>query len=189
VALDRIPFRPETPPLPPRAAALVAAAAPRIEEFEFGEERVAGFVASNAFLVCDVLTRLRDRRRNRFCEWGSGYGTVTGIASLLGWDATGIEIEPRLVKESRALLTAHDIEARIVEGSYLPPGSHEEEPDPDALIAELGFSPWDFDLVYVYPWPAESEMILGQFERNAPPGTRLVTFHGGADLRVYRQDY
>lgn len=189
MTLVRIPFLPETPPLPARAAALVEAAAPRIEAFEFGDERVPAFVASNALVAHDVLSRLHGEvGGSRFCEWGSGYGTVTGIASLIGWEATGIEIEPRLVRESRALIEAHDIEARIVEGSYYAPGIHRDDPDPEALVATLGFAPWDFDLVYAYPWPAEVEMLVGQFERFAPPGRWLVISHGGVDLQAYRQE-
>jgi hypothetical protein len=31
---------------------------------------------------------------NTFCEWGCGFGIVTGLASQLGWEAIGIEAEP-----------------------------------------------------------------------------------------------
>ncbi len=32
-----------------------------------------------------------------FCEWGSGFGTAALLASLLGYDSVGVEIEPILV--------------------------------------------------------------------------------------------
>ena len=54
------------------------------------------------------------------------------------------------------------------------------------LDAELGFSPFDFDVIYAYPWPAETAIMFELFSRFARPGGVLVTFHGGADLRVQR---
>ena len=185
-----IPFPVEAGPLPPAAAELSAAAAPRIKEYEWGEQRVAAFVASNPNVAHSVLDRLLDGvlEGRRFCEWGSGYGIVTGMAALLGYEATGIEIEPRLVRDSRDLLEKHGIEARIVLGSYYAPGIHRDQPDAAALEKELGFAPWDFDVVYAYPWPAEAEMLVRQFGQFARPGAHLVTFLGGVDLQVYRQE-
>ena len=36
-----------------------------------------------------------------FCEWGSGFGTATCLAALLGYEAYGLEIDAELVRLSR----------------------------------------------------------------------------------------
>src|SRR5712692_2762423 len=37
-----------------------------------------------------------------FCEWGSGFGTATCMASLLGYDANGLEIVEQQLRLARA---------------------------------------------------------------------------------------
>ena len=39
-----------------------------------------------------------------FCEWGCGFGVVTGLAWLNGLDAVGIEAEPFLVEKARFII-------------------------------------------------------------------------------------
>src|SRR5689334_11361769 len=59
-----------------------------------------------AFVPCDFAAAYRAlaglagtnlARGPVFCEWGSGFGVVTGLAALLGFDACGIEAEGPLV--------------------------------------------------------------------------------------------
>jgi hypothetical protein len=54
------------------------------------------FVPSVPEIVFAALEEVTKRNLppNRvFCEWGSGFGTATCMASLLGYEAYGIEIE------------------------------------------------------------------------------------------------
>jgi len=64
------------------------------------------FVPSIPEIVFAALEEVTKRNLppNRvFCEWGSGFGTATCMASLLGYEAYGIEIEEELVRLSRVI--------------------------------------------------------------------------------------
>ncbi|MBL8794405.1 MAG: hypothetical protein JNM56_10905, partial [Planctomycetia bacterium] len=65
-----------------------------------------------AFVACDfvrVYAGLRaiiesDQAPGQlFCEWGSGLGVVACLASMLGYDAAGIEIEGELFEAAQQL--------------------------------------------------------------------------------------
>src|SRR5262245_30630520 len=62
--------------------------------------RVHGFVPSDFERVYGVLRAVAARDLapgRRFCEWGSGFGVVAGLAAMLDFDACGIEVEAELV--------------------------------------------------------------------------------------------
>ena len=59
-------------------------------------------------------------RASTFLELGSGPGVITILADLLGFDAYGIEIEPKLVEASRDLAERLGSGATFVEGSFVP---------------------------------------------------------------------
>ncbi len=59
---------------------------------------------------------------NRFCEWGSGLGTATCLASLMGFNAMGIEIEPELVLRARRLASEFNLPASFLQTSFLIEG-------------------------------------------------------------------
>ena len=42
----------------------------------------------------------------------------------------------------------------------------------------------DFDLVYVYPWPAERDVVAYLFREFARAGTLLLVYHGGARFEL-----
>jgi len=191
--LTRIAFTPEAESPGGPAAAFVEDAERRIRRFEKSDsaERVPAFFASDPRIVWNALVRIRDEALapgRRFCEWGSGFGVVAGLAALAGYDSCGVEIDRGLVECSRGLLADHGISARIHRGSYVPPGAFTGETDAPALERELGFSPAAFDVVYAFPWPAEEELIARLFTAGAPEGSLLVTFYGGADLRLRRRE-
>ena len=52
----------------------------------------------------------------RFCEWGSGFGVVVGLAALVEFDACGIEIEALLVAEARKLADDFDLPVEFGQG-------------------------------------------------------------------------
>ena len=88
-------------------------------------KRDVGFVPSNYLSVCRYLVGILESNLcngNSLCEWGSGLGVVTCLASLLGFDACGIEIDTDLVSESQHLATKHSTSAKFIHGSFIPPG-------------------------------------------------------------------
>src|SRR5262252_2013310 len=57
-----------------------------------------------------------------FCEWGSGFGTATCMAALLGYEAYGLEIDAELVRLSRAIARRLGIRVQMLCTSLLPAG-------------------------------------------------------------------
>jgi hypothetical protein len=119
------------------------------------------FVPSNYDLSWRVLDALP---RGRFCEWGSGFGIVTGLAEILGFEAQGIEIHPRLADASRQLLGDLGLSSRIQTGDYL------------ACRREA-------DVYFVYCWPGMMAATEECFLAVAPAGAKLLICHGQSDIR------
>ena len=125
-------------------------------------------------------------RASSFLELGSGTGVITILADLLGFDAYGIEIEPRLVEASKDLAERFGSGATFVEGSFVPLEFRDEIEllDADFLTVsegndaygELGLTIADFDLVYGYPWPGEEDWLAELVHREAGPTTSLMTY-------------
>jgi hypothetical protein len=57
-----------------------------------------------------------------FCEWGSGFGTATCLAALLGYEAYGLEIDAELVRLSRAMARRLGIRVTMLCTSLFPAG-------------------------------------------------------------------
>ena len=102
--------------------------------------------------------------RAKFCEWGSGIGIMTGIASWLGYQATGIELNEELAAASRQLLVEHELHCDIRQGSYF-----------DIHV--------EADYYFVYCWPGKQNEVEQHFLVSTPPQARLLICHGAADLR------
>src|SRR5262245_59882868 len=60
-------------------------------------------VPERVFAVLEEVTRRQLPPTRVFCEWGSGFGTATCLAALLGYEAYGLEIDEELVRLSRAM--------------------------------------------------------------------------------------
>jgi hypothetical protein len=149
-------------------------------------EAWSSFVPADYDTVLSGLMRIRDRG-GRFLEFGSATGVVAIMADLLGLEACGIEIAPELVSESRGLADRYGSSARFATGSFLPEGYQFVAPNGDTRIGavgvgepaypELGYQLADFDWVYAYPWPGESEVLLHLMKlRGGPRATLLL--HG-----------
>jgi len=184
------------------ALALIADANERIDRFVRSHrgEPITGFVASDYTMVDSALAQIRDQRLatgDLFCEWGSGFGVVVGLAGLLGYASHGIEAHRELTDQSRDLLEDHHIEATLAHGSMVPE-------DGDGLVDELAQQAWlrtgeapgydelgidaeDFDLFFAYPWPGDEELIDKLFETFAANGALLLTYHGINELRLQRK--
>lgn len=142
-----------------------------IEMFQSENERIPSFEASYYFGAAGVFNAIRDQclaAGNRFCELGSGHGVATCLATMAGFAAQGIEIESELVVSSRKLADDFALNVQFHQGSY-----------------RTDF-PIDYDLVYIYPWPAETAYITRRFEQLARPGTLLISYKGGGRFRFQR---
>ena len=169
------------------------------------------FVPSIPEIVFSALEEVTKRNlpSNRvFCEWGSGFGTATCMASLLGYEAYGIEIEEELVTLSRAIARRLRIPVEIICTSMFPEGydsysgiggaelvtpksfsdHNDEDKRPlrydgmDIDIAEIG-------LFFAYPWPEEQELIQELFDAVAAEGAILVAYHSDKKVCVFRKAY
>jgi hypothetical protein len=185
-------------PLPPRVAEFLREADQRIDRFRF-DRVIPGFVPSDFVGVYGVLAALvrgRVAPGRAFCEWGSGFGVVTCLASMLGYDARGIEIETELVECARKLADDFTVPVQFAEGSFIL-DDEDELPEADSIswtrfdgsnaYEELGLDPEDFDVIFAYPWPGEERRLRALFENHAANGAVLVSYHGQEGIRVARK--
>ncbi|MEQ9460840.1 MAG: hypothetical protein RIG82_07805 [Phycisphaeraceae bacterium] len=161
---------------------------------------IPGFVPADYPLVYQALAAVEQHGLapgRRFLEWGSGFGVVTAMASLLGYDAFGVEVEPDLVDQAEMLVEDHGIAATFARGSYLPEDADKiadqindmswlETDRPDGYD-ELGLEIDDFDVIYVYPWPGEEPVAEACFERFAATGALLLTYRTDDRLWLHRK--
>lgn len=157
------------------------------------------FVASDFALVNAALERIvaEDLACGPlFCEWGSGFGVVSMLASIHGFDAWGIEARPELVKSAEALAADFDCDVRFARGSFVPPCGKE--------LTVTAENPWwhggernayeyldtdieDFDLFFAYPWPGEESLFDALFTQSAGVGAMLLTYHDATGVLVQRK--
>lgn len=158
----------EDQPIPERAERLIADAMSQVRNVECFD-----FVPSDYRAVWKSLAKVRTRyselSRPTFCEWGSGLGVVTGLAELLGFIATGIEIDEPLAESSRQLLSHHQLEAKILTGSYFD-------------------LPVSADVVFVYCWPGRMPDTRARFVEIGTSGSLLMMCHGASDIRCQTYD-
>lgn len=186
-------------PLPPEVRRFIREADRRIADFQIWS-RVPAFVPSNfepAYRVLRAVAENPVARGTRFCEWGSGFGAVTCLASMLDFEAVGIEVEAELVAEARRLADDYSLTAEFVAGSFVPPGAENRvysageyawfTTEADAAYAELGLEIDDFDVVFAYPWPDEEGAVSDLFEKYAGTGAVLATYHGSGEFRLKRK--
>jgi hypothetical protein len=185
--------------LPPDVRRFIREADRRVARFQ-SDCRVPGFVPcayAGAFGVLRWLSGTATARGRRFCEWGSGFGVVAGLAAMLDYDACGIEVEGELVHEAVRLADDFSLPVEFAHGSFIPRGAEDRvhaggtyswlTTEAGDAYAELGLDPSDMDVVFAYPWPDEEGVIGELFERYAGPGAVLATYHGGHDFRLRRK--
>lgn len=138
-----------------------------------------------------------------FLEWGSGFGVGVGLAALLDFNATGIEIEPALVNLAESLVQKFHLPATFICESYIPDGflsydalgGDELLPDDSfghslehpARYNGMDIDIEEIDLFFVYPWPGEQEMMLKLFDAVAGEGAILIAYYGDRDICLYRK--
>ena len=171
----------------------------RIDRFQ-REAHAPAFVPSDYEAAYRGLKAVADHglaRGPQFCEWGSGFGVVAGLAAFLGFDSCGIEVEAELVAEARHLADDHGLAVEFVQGSFVPPGGDEKvvrageyawfTTESDAAYDELGLDVADLDIVFAYPWPDEEAVTADLFDRYAGPGALLVTYSGMDGIKIRRK--
>lgn len=165
--------------------------------------RVSGFVPSDFVCVYWALRAVVHENMasgNLFCEWGSGFGVVASLASLLGFDSYGIEIDERLVDASRDLVYAQGLPVEFAHGSFVPPEADsiiDEEYASESFwldtetandaYDELEIAPDEFDVVFAYPWPNEETAVGRLFDRCAAEGALLLTYTQLDEVRIRRK--
>ena len=192
--------------LPDEVEKLIREADLRIRAFfGAGDSRRSGFIPSDYAAVYRALHSIAELNlapAQRMCEWGSGFGVNAALASMLEFEAFGIEIEPALVAEARRLAGDFGLPVTYVQGSFIPNGAEGavEElysggaedgfwmvTDSDDAYAELEFDPDHFDLVFVYPWPDEDHVMATLFDRYGGEGALLLTHHRYGTVRLRRK--
>jgi hypothetical protein len=164
-----------------------------------------GFVPSHFEKVYHALHAITDENLAcgiSFCEWGSGFGVVASLASMLGFMAYGIEIEQDLVEASRRLADDFGLPVEFVQGSFIPAGA--EALAQEAYVDNNSVFPWlindaeegykrlqrglnEFDIVFAYPWPGEDYLFKSLFEEYAAEGALLMTYDYPQTIRVLRK--
>lgn len=180
-----------------RLAAVIADGQAIWERFdrEVRREAFHPFMPADYPGVLETLKSLRAPGQ-RFLEWGSATGVITILADLLGFEAYGIELDPRLVEVARALAARHGSSARFAAGSLFPTGYRYRGADGDdrtgtlgdgeSAYRRLGHPLHGFHVVYGYPWDGEAPVMHDLMRRYGGPGARLVMQSGNDGVRVFR---
>ena len=158
------------------------------------QKRFHPFVAADYDQVLRALLPLRTTGQ-RFIEWGSATGVITIMASLLGFEAYGIELDPSLGRIARELAARFHSSAVFVDGSFIPTGYRWRPPTGDGRSGTIGDGPSaypmighaleDFDVVYAYPWGGEEPMMLDLMRAYGRRGG-LLLLQGDGGVRAYR---
>ena len=198
----QLPSSVNTRPVPAEISEQLRAAQRRIETFQdrWDQPQMEQFVAADYELVYQSLDWLLETQfpiGQRVLEFGCGFAVVTAMAAAMGLDAIGIEAEAVLLDHGRKTLSDWGVQAELVLGNFLPPGSEPLAEDPTfpslghrtpCGYQTLGLDLDDFAIVYGYPWPGEEAFHQVVFQRHAAPGAYLLQFCGPNDVRLGRKD-
>lgn len=164
----------------------------------FRERRGAAFhafVPADYPMALEVLRSLR-RRADSFLELGSGVGVITILAAQLGYDASGIEIDPWLVEQADDLADEFGAEASFAAGTFVPAEfqdvvDRQQTELPSILDGDCGYQALgrdldEFDLVYAFYWPGLEELFFELMERHGRAGALFLTYGGLEGYRLWR---
>ena len=206
MTLTTIDFTPPKRPFPERVEEFLAHIEPLVEKHRTKvPSGFRGFVASDYHAFYLAITHLADLRLacgNAFCEWGSGLGVSTCLASMAGFHANGIEIDDVLVQVAEEIVEAFELDVDYALGSFLPDGANDlideafGENDgeismitqPDIAYDQLGRDLDEFDVIFSFPWPTDEELTAKIFDRFASPGAILLTFDESEGYSIRRKD-
>ena len=210
VPIEEIDLQLDESPLPKQVKNFLTEAESRIDKLFDTEKnrKVPRFIPSNAELVYKHLSAIVSGDfclGNNYCEWGSGYGVGSCLASMLGFNSFGIEIEPSLVTASKALAKKTHIDITIIESDYMPEGFECYEGSGGAELIRpenyvcgtnehldvsyegMEINLDEVDVFFVYPWPGEQEFMLEFFQAIAADGALFLVYLGDDDFVLYRK--
>ena len=210
VPIEQIDLQLDESPLPKQVKNFLTEAESRIDKLFDTEKnrKVPRFIPSNAELVYKHLSAIVSGDfclGNNYCEWGSGYGVGSCLASMLGFNSFGIEIEPSLVTASKALAKKTHIDVTIIESDYMPEGFECYEGSGGAELIRpenyvcgtnehldvsyegMEINLDEVDVFFVYPWPGEQEFMLEFFQAIAADGALFLVYLGDDDFVLYRK--
>lgn len=169
------------------------------------EQALPLYVASEPAQVYAAHKYVRDgglALGEHFIEWGSGFGVATSLASQLGFEANGIELENGLVEIAESLAEKHQTGAKFIATTYIPKGyisyDHVGGSDivPDKSFGyqanpprydEMDIGLDEIDVFFVYPWPGEQGMMLKLFESVASEDAILIAYYGDGEICIYQK--
>jgi hypothetical protein len=154
------------------------------------------FVAADYDCVRSTLLSLR-KPGLRFLEWGSATGVITIMADLMGFDASGIELDSSLVQVARDLAARSGSNARFATGSFIPMGWEWKPLDGDGRLGtigqegpsgyiELGRALADFDVVFGFPWTGEEAPMLDLMRCHGREDALLLVHEPKGKSKIYR---
>jgi hypothetical protein len=205
MTLDNIELNLDDHKIPARVCDFIYEANTRVAAFmETRPKPLVGFFPSCFEAVYRALREISSRRLtagNSFCEWGSGFGVTASMASMLGFDSYGIEIDPELCEVSRELASQFNLSVNFTTGSFIPKGSDRLidrayancqgdmmiVPYTDQSYEEIGMEVRDFDLIFAYPWPKDARLTSALFDKFASSDALLLTYNGVESLRLQRK--
>jgi len=205
--LEEITLHPKEEELPDSVHDLLDESEKRAEVFyEAGlGPRFYRYVPSDPLVVYRAMVYLlqsKQLRGMRFCELGCGFGIASGLAALLGMNATGIEWEEELAGRATQLMSDLGLSVEILNDSYLPEGfeSCEGMGGKDLVVPGAGrgqssmapmydgLDPAEVDLFFVYPWPDEEEFMRSLFREIGSEGSVLLMYQGEGEISAYLWD-
>lgn len=118
------------------------------------------------------------------------------MASRMGFEAYGIEIEPRLVMRAEDLAKEYGPQAQFAQGSFIPDDFVWDPRDGGDVVrtvidaasaySEFDMELRDFDLVYAYPWPDEHSFFHNIMEQFGRRDSLLLTHDAREGMKLLR---
>jgi hypothetical protein len=153
------------------------------------------FVPADYRVVHDELVK-HVRPGLKFLECGSAMGVITILADMLGFEAYGIELDDRLVRQARERARNKGSKARFASGSFLPTGYRYARQSGDGRLGTIGEGPSgylelgipldDFDIVFAYPWSGEEPTLLDLMRAYGRSDALLLMYAGNDSITRYR---
>jgi len=189
-------------PIPQEIEALLAKADQRLQAYwdSWHRRPIEQYVACDFRDVYRAMHAVKSQELpigNLFCEWGCGFGIVTAMAGILGWDAVGIEAEEFLVEQARQFVRSENIPAEIWHGNFLPSRAErlaKRQANHASLFHQIpsvyasqSLAVDDFATIFAYPWPGEDYFLKDVFRHYAADRAILVMFLGPYEIEIYRK--
>ena len=211
MSLEQLNFISKPCEIPDEVTAMLTEAEQRCDAFfDAGlDRRYPRYLPSNPEKVFAAIATLKESgllRGNVFCEWGSGFGIATCMASLIGFESYGIEIEDGLVELSTQLARDLNIPTEYLCTSYLPEGYEECEGiggkdllPPQATTSGRstldttplydGLNPDEVDLFFVDPWPGQEEFMMDLFNEVASEDAILLIYQADGETTAHQRSF